>query len=388
LRWDLAPTCLLSAWLGTTALASATPTPQRAMPVVRWQLPLPGWGEPAADDSTAYFLTRTHEVVSVDAATGSIRWRSHSGGAGDVPTGTQVRLASARVVVGDGGIVSFDRASGRLAWRFEAPDGDDPGVFLGTADADLVVAGSPMGRLYALDAVSGAVRWTRDIANGKRRAVFAPVHVGPLIVASFTTFDGPLSGGLVGFDRRGRRRWTYRFGASVGAAGPPVVLGNVVAVARTDGHIEVVRPTSGRRVWMLGPDASSPGGVQGRDIRALASHADQLVATSLKGPIRAYDVHSRRQRWEYGDSPTDAVALRVRVYGDQLYVPYSDGSIVAVDLQTGAERWRTSDSRQAFDWPPAASATSIFASAAEALWAFHLRPLETAPRQEHGDEDR
>ena len=232
-----------------------------------------------------------------------------------------------------------------------------------------------MGRLYAVDAASGAVRWTRDIADGTRRVVFAPVHVGPLIVASFTTFDGPLSGGLVGFDRTGRRRWTHRFGAGAGAAGPPVVLGNVVAVALTDGHIEVVRPASGRRVWVLGPDASSPGGAEGRDIRALASHADQLVATSLKGPIRAYDVHSRRQRWEYGDSPTDAVALRVRVYGDQLYVPYSDGSLVAVDLRTGNERWRTNDSRQSFDWPPAASATSIFASAAEALWAFHLHAL-------------
>ena len=166
MRWHLAPTCLLSAWLGTTALVSAAPAPQRATPVVRWQLPLPGWGEPAADDSAAYFLTRTHEVVSVDAATGSIRWRSHTGGAGDVPTGTQVRLAPARVLVGDGGIVAFDRASGRRVWRFEAPDGDDPGVFLGAADADLVVAGSPMGRLYAVDAVSGAVRWTRDIADG------------------------------------------------------------------------------------------------------------------------------------------------------------------------------------------------------------------------------
>jgi outer membrane protein assembly factor BamB len=132
---------------------------------------------------------------------------------------------------------------------------------------------------------------------------------------------------------------------------------------------------------------SSPGGAEGRDIRALASHRDQLVATSLTGPIRAYDVRCRRQRWEFDDGPTDAVALRVRVHGDRLYVPYSDGSIVALDLQTGVERWRTNDSRQSFDWPPATSATSIFVSAAEALWAFHLHPLETAPLPELGDDD-
>ena len=115
--------------------------------------------------------------------------------------------------------------------------------------------------------------------------------------------------------------------------------------------------------------------------------ANQLVATSLKGPVRAYDVRSRRQRWEFDDGPADAVALRVRVCGDQLCLPYSDGSMVVLDLQTGRERWRTQDGGQ-FDWPPAASATSIYASAGEALWAFDIHPLEAAPGLEHRDDDR
>jgi outer membrane protein assembly factor BamB len=140
-------------------------------------------------------------------------------------------------------------------------------------------------------------------------------------------------------------------------------------------------------MWVLGPEASSPNDAAARDIRALASYLDLLVATSLKGPVRAYDVRSRRQRWEFGDGPPDAVALKVRTYGDQLYLPYSDGSIVALDLQTGAERWRTRDGGQ-FDWPPAVSARSIYASAGEALWAFDIHPLETAPGLEHGDDDR
>ena len=231
--------------------------------------------------------------------------------------------------------MAFDRESGRRVWRFDAPDGDDAGVFLGAADGDLVVAGSPMGRLYAIDAVSGAVRWTRAIATGERRAVFAPVHAGRLIVASFTTFDGPLSGGMVAFNRAGRRQWMHRFDAGAGAAGPPLVARDVIVVARTDGRIEAVRPASGRRAWMLGPEASSPDGAAGRDIRALALHVEQLVATSLKGPVRAYDVPSHRQLWEFDDGPTDAVALRVRACGDQLYLPYSDGSMVVLDLRTG-----------------------------------------------------
>ena len=289
--------------------------------------------------------------------------------------------------VGDGGIVAFNRASGRQAWRFDAADGDDSGVFLGAADADLVVAGSPAGRVYAVDAVSGTLRWRRDVADGERRVVFPPVDAEASIVASFTSFDGPLNGGLVGFDRAGRRRWIRRFDEGVGAAGPPVVSGGAVVVARTDGRIEAIAVSSGRRLWSLAPEATTPAGAHGRDIRALASQAGILLVTSLRGPVRAFDVRDRRQRWTYAGGPADAVALRVRASSDRLYVPYSDGSLVALDLRTGQERWRTDRRRDAFDWPPAATDAAIFASAQDALWAFDPRPAGHASL-EHSSDNR
>jgi outer membrane protein assembly factor BamB len=384
--WHLTSACLLAGCLGGT-LTSAAPAPPPSPPGVRWQLPVPGWGEPAADDSAAYFLTRTHEVLSIDGATGTIRWRSATGGTGDVPSGTQVRLTKARVLVGDGGIVAFDRISGRRTWRFDAPDGDDAGVFLGAADADMVVAGSPAGRVYAIDAVSGALRWLQDVADGQRRVAFPPVHAGGAIVASFTTFDGPLSGGLVGFDRAGRRRWTHRFDDGAGAAGPPVVVGGVVVIARTDGRIEAIASTTGRRLWGLASEAPSPAGAHGRDIRALASEAGILVVTSLRGPVRAFDVRRRRQRWAYADNPTDAVVLRVRAFGDRLYLPYSDGSLVALDLRTGQECWRAA-SRHSFDWPPAVTPAAVFASGAATLWALQAHPVEPTARPELVSDNR
>ncbi len=385
--WRLAFACLIAAWLGET-LASAAPPPRSSTPGVRWQLPLPGWGEPAADHSAAYFLTRAHEIVAIDAASGAIRWRSPTGGLGDVPSGTQVRLTASQLFVGDGGIVAFDRTSGRQAWRSDAPDGDDAGVFLGAADTDMVVAGSPSGRVYAVDAVSGALRWRRDVASGERRVVFPPVRAGALIVASFTRFDGSLGGGMLAFDRAGRRRWIHRFEDGVGAAGPPVVWGGTVVVARTDGRIEAIGASSGRRLWSLAAEATTPGGAYQRDIRALASHAGILVVTSLRGPVRAFDVRDRRQRWTYAGGPADAVGLRVRAYGDRLYVPYSDGSLVALDLRTGQERWRTDRRLDSFDWPPVAIDASIFASAQDALWALDPPPVGPAPRPDHELDNR
>ncbi len=377
--WRTASTCVLVAWLGVSAFVSTGHASATRSPILRWQVALPGWGEPAADASVAYFLTRDHEVVAVDIATGSVKWRSRTAvGGADVPTGTVVRLTTSQVIVGDAGIVALDRASGREIFRYTAPDGDDPGVFLGSVDDDLIVAGSPMGRLYALDAATGALAWLREVVPGERRAVFAPATIGKLVLVTFTTFDGPLTGGLVAFDRTGHRRWTRRFAAGIGAAGPPVLVGEHVAVARTDGYVEVVGAMSGRQVWTVSPEPSRRDGASARDIRALASIEQQLVVTSLHGPIRAFDMRTRRQQWEFSGGPLDAAALRVRVYGGHVYIPYSDGSLVALDRKTGAQSWRLDPEASSYDWPPAAGVASIFAGGSHALFAFDSDVLETA----------
>jgi outer membrane protein assembly factor BamB len=235
-----------------------------------------------------------------------------------------------------------------------------------------------MGRLYALDAATGALRWRRDIAAGERRAVFAPAWIGEVVVATFTTFDGALAGGLAAFDRRGNRRWTRRFAAGVGAAGPPAAVGSRAVVARTDGGVEVVEAASGRTVWTLAPEPPTRGVAAERDVRALTSVGQQLVVTSFHGPIRAFDARTRRQRWEYSGGPLDAVALRVRGYGDHVYVPYSDGSLVALDGKTGLECWRIGPDAGAYDWPPAVAPGSVLAGGSHALSAFDRDPHEVA----------
>ena len=127
----------------------------------------------------------------------------------------------------------------------------------------------------------------------------------------------------------------------VGAAGPPVVSGGAVVVARTDGSIEAIAVSSGRRLWSLAPEATTPAGAHGRDIRALASQAGMLLVTSLRGP----DPRLRRPRSaaavDVCRGPRRRRGLARAASSDRLYVPYSDGSLVALDLRTGQERWRT-----------------------------------------------
>src|SRR5437660_5546051 len=84
-----------------------------------WHVPGEGRGRPAADWSTAFFLSKRHEVVALHAQSGQVRWRASTGQSGESTNGSAVALASDIVAAGDYNVVAFDRATGELRWTFE-----------------------------------------------------------------------------------------------------------------------------------------------------------------------------------------------------------------------------------------------------------------------------
>ena len=95
---------------------------------VLWRVPGEGRGVPAADDTTAYFLSARHEVVAIDRRNGSIRWRRETGEPADSTLGSSVTLAGSIVVAGDYDVYGFDRSTGAARWRFSPADGYGPGI--------------------------------------------------------------------------------------------------------------------------------------------------------------------------------------------------------------------------------------------------------------------
>ena len=77
---------------GDAVSAAATPL---------WHAEGHGWGRPAADASTVYFLTMAHEVEARDANTGALRWRALTGEPGPTTAGSTVMLAGDVVIAGD-----------------------------------------------------------------------------------------------------------------------------------------------------------------------------------------------------------------------------------------------------------------------------------------------
>src|SRR5262245_35002583 len=141
-----------------------------------WRVPDEGWGKPAADATTAYFLTQRHEMVAIDIATGQVRWKRATGRIGGSTEGSVVTLAGSVAMAGDYEVIGFDRITGNVRWRFAPFVGYAPGVSLGNSVANTVFAGS-VGYLHAIDVDTGRSRWSVQVA-ATNPLVLAPLATG------------------------------------------------------------------------------------------------------------------------------------------------------------------------------------------------------------------
>jgi outer membrane protein assembly factor BamB len=281
-----------------------------ARPSTLWHVDGKGRGLPAADSSAVYFLSKYHEVVALDANSGSLLWKRGTGESGETTSGISVVLTGPVVVAGDYDVVAFERGSGAIRWRFAPTDGYGPGIYLGGANGGAVFTGSPAGRLYAIDRNTGSLRWSCVVANDANTTVFQPAVDDDLAVAGYTTFVAPSVGGVIAVDARtGRERWRVAFprpadaSLSTGSAGGPVLVDDLVVAASGDGTIYAFDRTTGSARWSIPRVGGLPVGAivsTDRDFRALARTKETLVAGSLTGYVVAYDLRTRRERWRYG----------------------------------------------------------------------------------------
>jgi outer membrane protein assembly factor BamB len=354
--------CDMLATNGSAAGAPVAPSPRLV-----WHMEDEGRGTPAIAGRTAFFLSKRHELVAVQASSGHVLWRARTPGTGDQTAGSRVITSDARVIVGDDAVVGFD-GDGQERWRFDDPTMSAAGIYLGDAARGLVFAGSASGRIAALDATSGRLRWAASV-GGEDTTVFAPVADEQLVVAGYTTFAATLSGGVVAWDARtGQERWRVPFanaGSPAGLTGGPVLADRYVAATSRDGIILVIERRSGRVLTTVPAVGVAPiAGLDAvsQDFRALA-WADRgrvLIAGSLTGVVVSVDAATGVERWRR--RPVAAsVGFALTLEDGTLYVPYLSGPLVALDASSGTERWRT-PAEPGFSWAPAAFADRVYAA--------------------------
>jgi PQQ-like domain len=347
----------LAAHIERTGQKAGRPTRSRV-----WSVPGSPRGIPAVDARSVYFLTIAHEVVALDAATGTVRWRATTNEPGTKTSGSSIVLSGSLIVAGDYNVVAFDAVSGRVRWRFEPVEGFGPGLFLGATADDVVLTGSPAGRLYAIDRQNGTLRWSTHIPSDVPTTVFEPVADVDVVVASYTTFTVPPTGGVLALDIRGGSvRWRSPFPPSdvpmqsTAAGGGPVIIGRVILAASATGSIYAFDRTNGHVQWLLPPDEQTqllPVDPARPDFRALTRSGSALLAASLTGRITAYNLRSRNRLWRTPEALLGSAGLRISSDDQLAYVPYVGGILRALRLEDGSEQWRLGSDEEAFLWPP------------------------------------
>ena len=335
--------------------ASAPPSLQ----TLAWKFKTEGRviSSPLVVGDAVYVGSTDGALYAINRADGTQRWKFETRG----PVNSSRAFRDGVVYVGslDGNLYAVDAASGTVRWtfatqgerRFTAPGihgaiprtermPDPFDVFLSSpAIADnTVYFGSGDQHVYALDAATGAQKWTFSTGD--------VVHASPAVVDG-VVYIGSWDRNLYALDAQtGRERWRYTTGNDttiynqIGIASSAAVAGGVVLVGGRDGKFHAVDARTGAVRWVH----------DNRGGWTIASPAvkDGVVyfPTSDGTRFKALDVVTGETRFDLQNKAVSfsspAIAGEVGFYGT------SDGYLNAVDLRAGTllRQYQTDGSKE------------------------------------------
>jgi len=234
----------------------------------------------------------------------------------------------------DGVLTSFDKDTGRQLWtrRLGALSASSPAV----ADDMVFVtvmqrqAGVNAGRVVALNAGTGAIRWSRNLPS--------PSESSPLVDGQRIYF-GSTNGTVYALSAQtGAVQWTYHAAGAVKAS-PTLAYGNLY-FGDYSGHVQAISEQTGARVWVSDSGGTLFGSGQFYSTAAVVD--GRVFLGNTDGRVYAYDAGTGALDWaaQTGayvySSPavTDAPGLGPTVYSGSY-----DGKFYAFSARTGHVEW-------------------------------------------------
>jgi outer membrane protein assembly factor BamB len=269
-------------------------------------------------------IDNTHFLRAIDAKTGALIWQYTR----DQPP--ECMCSQASIVSGN---LLFAQSDGHSLYAF-APNGAAPSKRIwqfpgdgaplsGPVVADgLVVFGSGDHNVYALDAATGAVRWT-----GTTGYVFT---ADPLVTNGVVVI-GDQGGNIDGFDlKTGKSLWSFAAAAAVDDAA--IAFGDNAYVVSEDHSVYALNIRSGQPAWQYAMDDYAQFGpiLAGKDL-VVANRADELLAFNAK---------TGKIAWQ---TELDGVPFSATAYWpaqNAVVIKLGDHEIAAFDASTGKARWR------------------------------------------------
>lgn len=326
---------------------------------------------PVVVGDTVVFGSEDYNVYGLDATTGRELWSVETGG----PVVSSAVVAGEIVVIGsdDGGVYGLDPTTGDERWLYVTEGAVEAPIV--EADGILYVADRE-GGLTTLDPVTGEEVWVADMD--------ATLRTAPAVGES-AVFVVDQSGRLSAFDReKGRELWST--GEQV-YTGPPVLVGETLIVAGTDGKVYRFGFDGERRGEWDASDASIPtdgapvfrlGAARGDEAVWLAD--DSGVVRRL-GPAIASDPRLELI-WatNTGGEPFGNTFLfyTPAEYGGEALLLDYDNNVYAVDPATGDARRLGAIPADAPDpvTGPVVAGDTLLAAAGDTLYATNLPDVD------------
>ena len=339
------------------------PGGSKGAPQIIWRVPSgssvnPTPYEPAAnaDRTMLYFLTSDFRLKKLRASDGHVVWDVDAGPVMQAFPNMNVVLSGGNVIVPKVDLFAFDTASGARRWTYVAPGGDETGYSAIVSDDSTIFSASWAGRLYALDAHTGAPRWITDLTEGAANAgALRPVLASSTVYTCSRTTTGSIHGTLWAVEAAtGTVRWSYHFQPEfpeqyAACYGDPAVWHDLVIQPQSDGRVFAFEAATGAVRWIAPrvhelPAQTGPNGTwvgSWEDFRWAAALGDHLIVTSTdeRGMLVGYDPATGVERWRNQDIAGGHLS-HPALDATTVYLGY--GSLYAAfDLATGGLKWRT-----------------------------------------------
>ena len=239
---------------------------------------------PVIADGLVYFGSGDGNVYALDAATGALRWKFHTGNV----VHASPAVSNGMLFVGswDSYFYALDAKTGAQRWRFKTGEDHDINNQVGIQSSATVVDGTVYfgcrdSHLYALDAASGAKRWA--FSTGSSWVVSSPsVRDGTVY---FATSDSGLVQALDA--RTGAMVFSQAF-AHWPFFSSPTLAGDLLYIGSNHGRLLAIDVRSRKVAWMFetedsrrnGPTYTNTDGTPNYRATASDSFYDQLVISN------------------------------------------------------------------------------------------------------------
>lgn len=236
-----------------------------------------------------------------------LKWSYASGGAPSDPA-----VANGVVYFSSGGkLYALNASTGALLWS--APyGGSSPAVASG-----LVYVGSGK-NVYALNASTGALLWTYPTVSGPSTPA----------VTSGVVYVGSGNNVYALSANAGALLWSYATGGGVPS---PAVANGVVYAGSGDGNLYALNANTGAELW------SYPTGTPGPDSPVVADGVVYIDPQS--GNLHALDASTGALLWTYPVGDTRYSATTPAVANGVVYAGSYKGPLCALNAKTGALLW-------------------------------------------------